>query len=91
MRKSSPVERIRLLGRSGIDVVQALGRSSLFLLSSLFGRSGLSNGGQLLIRQLYFVGVLSLPIIEIRRMASGPLPISMAPLTGAPILPFSMR
>mgnify|MGYP006194234557 CR=1 FL=1 len=34
---------------------------------------------------------VSLPIIEIRRMASGPLPMSMAPLTGAPILPFSMR
>ena len=71
MRKSSPVERIRLLGRSGIDVVQALGRSSLFLFSSLFGRSGLSNGGQLLIRQLYFVGVLSLPIIVVAGLFIG--------------------
>jgi phospholipid/cholesterol/gamma-HCH transport system permease protein len=71
MRKSSPLERIRLLGRSGIDVVQALGRSSLFLLSSLFGRSGLSNGGQLLIRQLYFVGVLSLPIIVVAGLFIG--------------------
>ncbi|MNF17252.1 hypothetical protein D3C80_2206390 [compost metagenome] len=33
----------------------------------------------------------SLPIIETRFMASGPLPISIAPFTGAPILPFSMR
>ncbi|UUY10399.1 lipid asymmetry maintenance ABC transporter permease subunit MlaE [Pseudomonas sp. J452] len=71
MRKSSPLERIRLLGRSGIDVVQALGRSSLFLSSSLFGRSGLSNGGQLLIRQLYFVGVLSLPIIVVAGLFIG--------------------
>ena len=55
MRKSSPLERIRLLGRSGIDVIQVLGRSSLFLLSSLFGRSGLRNGFQLLVRQASFI------------------------------------
>ena len=32
----------------------------------------------------------SLPTIEIRCMASGPLPISIAPVTGAPILPSSI-
>ncbi|MBC9252142.1 ABC transporter permease [Pseudomonas alcaligenes] len=71
MRKSSPLERIRLLGRSGIDVVEAMGRSVLFLGSSLFGRSGLRNGGQLLIRQLYSVGVLSLPIIMVAGLFIG--------------------
>ncbi|HSC83720.1 MAG TPA: lipid asymmetry maintenance ABC transporter permease subunit MlaE [Pseudomonas sp.] len=71
MRKSSPLERIRLLGRSGIDVVEALGRSTLFLGSSLFGRSGLRNGGQLLVRQLYSVGVLSLPIIVVAGLFIG--------------------
>lgn len=71
MRKSSPLERIRLLGRSGIDVVQVLGRSSLFLFSSLFGRSGLRNGFQLLVRQLYSVGVLSLPIIVVAGLFIG--------------------
>ncbi|MEK1906676.1 MAG: lipid asymmetry maintenance ABC transporter permease subunit MlaE [Pseudomonas sp.] len=71
MRKSSPLERVRLLGRSGIDVVAAMGRSALFLGSSLFGRSGLRNGGQLLIRQLYSVGVLSLPIIVVAGLFIG--------------------
>lgn len=71
MRKSSPLERVRLLGRSGIDVVAAMGRSALFLGSSLFGRSGLRNGGQLLMRQLYSVGVLSLPIIVVAGLFIG--------------------
>jgi CysZ protein len=34
---------------------------------------------------------MSLPIIETRVSASGPLPISVAPLTGVVILPFSIR
>src|SRR5260363_300239 len=34
---------------------------------------------------------ISLPIIRIRFNASGPLPLSVAPLTGAVILPFSIR
>ena len=71
MRRKSPLERIALLGRAGIDVVQAMGRSTLFLFSSLFGRSGLRNGVQLLIRQLYSVGVLSLPIIVVAGLFIG--------------------
>ncbi|SIQ79976.1 lipid asymmetry maintenance ABC transporter permease subunit MlaE [Aquipseudomonas alcaligenes] len=71
MRRKSPIERVALLGRAGIDVVQAMGRSTLFLFSSLFGRSGLRNGGQLLIRQLYSVGVLSLPIIIVAGLFIG--------------------
>lgn len=65
MRKKSPLERIRLLGRAGLDVVEALGRSTLFLLRAMFGRTGTGAGFQLLIKQLYFVGVLSLPIIVV--------------------------
>lgn len=65
MSKTSSLERIRLLGKAGLDVCQALGRSSIFLFHVLAGRSGLGNGLQLLIRQLYFVGVLSLPIIVV--------------------------
>lgn len=65
MRKKSPLERIRLLGRAGLDVVEALGRSTLFLLRALFERTGTGAGFQLLVKQLYFVGVLSLPIIVV--------------------------
>ncbi len=71
MRRKSLLERIALLGRAGIDVVQAMGRSTLFLFASLLGRSGLRNGGQLLIRQLYSVGVLSLPIIVVAGLFIG--------------------
>ncbi|MFG0381573.1 lipid asymmetry maintenance ABC transporter permease subunit MlaE [Pseudomonas sp. zbq_18] len=71
MRRKSLFDRIALLGRAGIDVVQAMGRSTLFLFSSLFGRSGLRNGGQLLVRQLYSVGVLSLPIIVVAGLFIG--------------------
>ena len=52
-----------LLHRAGIEVVEALGRSTLFLLHALLGRNGLGSGFQLLVKQLYSVGVLSLPII----------------------------
>ncbi|MDG1580718.1 MULTISPECIES: lipid asymmetry maintenance ABC transporter permease subunit MlaE [unclassified Pseudomonas] len=71
MRRKSLLDRIALLGQAGIDVVQAMGRSTLFLFSSLFGRSGLRNGGQLLVRQLYSVGVLSLPIIVVAGLFIG--------------------
>ncbi|PAU56567.1 ABC transporter permease [Pseudomonas sp. PIC25] len=65
MRKTSVLERIRLLGKAGIDVVEAMGRSTLFLLHVLFGRDGAGNGFQLLVKQLYAVGVLSLAIIVV--------------------------
>lgn len=63
MHKKTLLGQIALLGRAGIDVVEALGRSTLFLLHSLFGRSGVGSGFQLLIKQIYSVGVLSLAII----------------------------
>lgn len=65
MRKVSPVERIRRLGRAGLDVVAAIGRSVIVLLLAVFGRGGVGNGLQLLGKQLYSVGVMSLPIIVV--------------------------
>lgn len=63
MRRISPLERLRLFGRAGIDVVATLGRSVLFLVSALFGRSRAGKPLQLLIKQLFAVGVMSLAII----------------------------
>lgn len=65
MRSLPTLERVRLFGRASITVVEALGRSTLFLLHVLVGRGGTGNGFQLLIKQLYSVGVLSLPIIGV--------------------------
>ena len=65
MRRISPLERLRLFGRAGIDVVATLGRSVLFLVGALFGRSGAGKPLQLLIKQLFAVGVMSLAIIVV--------------------------
>lgn len=65
MRRKSLLERIRLFGRSAIDVLAVLGRSWLFLLHALIGRGGIGGSFQLLIKQLYSVGVLSLAIIVV--------------------------
>lgn len=65
MRKTSLIERVRLFGRSAIDIVAVLGRSCLFLGNALIGRGGIGGGFQLLVKQLYSVGVLSLAIIVV--------------------------
>ncbi|XLX41294.1 lipid asymmetry maintenance ABC transporter permease subunit MlaE [Ectopseudomonas mendocina] len=65
MRRNSTLERLRLFGRAGIDVVATLGRSVLFLLGALFGRSRAGKPLQLLIKQLFAVGVMSLAIIVV--------------------------
>lgn len=65
MRRISPLERLRLFGRAGIDVVATLGRSVLFMLGALFGRSRAGKPLQLLIKQLFAVGVMSLAIIVV--------------------------
>ena len=65
MRKTSVLERVRLFGRAGIDVVATLGRSVLFLLRALLGRGSTGNSFQLLLKQLYSVGVMSLAIIVV--------------------------
>ena len=38
MARKSLVDRIALLGRSGLDIVQAMGRSLIFLWHVLIGR-----------------------------------------------------
>ncbi len=60
---SNLVNRVALLGRSGLDVVAGLGRAGVFLFQSLTGRSNFGNAFSLLIKQLYAVGVMSLAII----------------------------
>lgn len=66
MHKKTLIERIRLLGRAGFDVVEALGRSVLFLFHALLGhRSTAGSAFQLVVKQLYSVGVLSLAIIVV--------------------------
>lgn len=65
MRKRKLIERIRLFGRAGIDVVAVLGRSTLFLFHVLLGRGGIGGSFGLLVKQLHSVGVLSLVIIVV--------------------------
>ncbi|WP_371919829.1 lipid asymmetry maintenance ABC transporter permease subunit MlaE [Pseudomonas sp. MYb185] len=60
---STLVDRVASLGRGGLDVVAAIGRSGIFLFQALAGRSRYGNGFSLLLKQLYAVGVLSLAII----------------------------
>ncbi|MDO9321519.1 MAG: lipid asymmetry maintenance ABC transporter permease subunit MlaE [Pseudomonas sp.] len=71
MRQISMLDRLALFGRSGLAVLEALGRSTLFLLHVLLGRNGVGNGFQLLIKQLYSVGVLSLAIIVVSGLFIG--------------------
>jgi phospholipid/cholesterol/gamma-HCH transport system permease protein len=72
MRKKSLMERIRLLGRAAIDIVTVFGRSGIFLVHALFGRGGISGGFQLLVKQLYSVGVMSLAIIVVSARVQHP-------------------
>jgi phospholipid/cholesterol/gamma-HCH transport system permease protein len=65
------LDSLALLGRAGIDVVSSLGRSTLFLLHALLGRGGAGSAMRLLLRQLFFVGVLSLPIIIVSGLFIG--------------------
>ncbi|GIZ11597.1 lipid asymmetry maintenance ABC transporter permease subunit MlaE [Pseudomonas sp. NCCP-436] len=65
MRRISPLERLQLFGRAGIDVVATLGRSVMFLGGALFARSRAGKPLQLLTRQLFAVGVMSLAIIVV--------------------------
>lgn len=71
MRNKSIMERVRLLGRSAIDIITVMGRSGIFLANALLGRGNVSGGFQLLVRQLYSVGVLSLVIIVVSGMFIG--------------------
>ena len=71
MRKTSVLERVRLFGAAGINLLETLGRSVLFLLRALFGRGSTGHSFQLLLKQLYSVGVMSLAIIVVSGLFIG--------------------
>nr|WP_300999866.1 lipid asymmetry maintenance ABC transporter permease subunit MlaE [Halomonas sp.] len=58
------------LGRRGCDVLEALGRSTLFLAQSAFGVPS-REGWYLWLRQMHFVGVLSLAIVMVSGLFIG--------------------
>ena len=60
-----------MLGRSGLDILEVLGRSAIFVAQSLCGVPSFRKGGRLLVDQLYAVGVLSLPIIVVSGLFIG--------------------
>src|SRR5690554_282861 len=65
------IERIATLGRMGLDTVSSLGRSGRFLAGVLAGIPQPATGFPLLMRQLYFVGVLSLAIVVVSGLFIG--------------------
>ncbi len=65
------LSQINLLGAGGIRFCSHLGRSLIFLLRTVFQRPRLKQGYQMIIQQLYQVGVLSLVIILISALFIG--------------------
>lgn len=62
---------IENLGEKGLKVTQGIGRSLLFLLSTIFRRPKLTKLMPLFISQVYFVGVLSFVIIVVSGLFIG--------------------
>ncbi|MDE1460615.1 lipid asymmetry maintenance ABC transporter permease subunit MlaE [Spartinivicinus poritis] len=62
---------LRRLGQAGLLKVEAIGRSGIYLMLAIFGRSGFGSKFQLLLQQLYSVGVLSLIIIAVSGLFIG--------------------
>ena len=50
MRKRSLMDRIGLFGRTGIDILAVLGRSTVFLFHALLWRGGIGGGFGLLMK-----------------------------------------
>lgn len=65
------IARLRMMGRSGIKLLEVLGRSGLFVAQSLWGVPRFRKAMPLLIQQLYAVGVLSLPIVLVSGLFIG--------------------
>ncbi len=59
------LDRLAALGRQGLEKLEALGRSGIFLMHAIIGVPNFRTGFPLLVRQLHFVGVLSLIIIVV--------------------------
>ncbi|MCL6268886.1 lipid asymmetry maintenance ABC transporter permease subunit MlaE [Sansalvadorimonas sp. 2012CJ34-2] len=66
------LDHLAAFGRTGLDIVQAIGRATIMLFQSVFGRrSGYGSFTPLLIKQIYSVGVLSLIIITVSGLFIG--------------------
>jgi phospholipid/cholesterol/gamma-HCH transport system permease protein len=64
-------DTIARLGRKGLETLESIGRSGVFLFDALVGIPRLRVGFPLLIKQLFAVGVLSLPIILVSGLFIG--------------------
>ncbi|MFZ5604257.1 MAG: lipid asymmetry maintenance ABC transporter permease subunit MlaE [Pseudomonadota bacterium] len=65
------IDRIRLMGRNVLDVLNAFGRSGLFIFHSLWALPNLRTNVPLTVKQIYSVGVLSLVIIVVSGLFIG--------------------
>lgn len=65
------INSLRELGNRGIAVCDTIGASGIFLARTLFRKPRLIKSFPLLLRQMYSVGVLSLPIIIVAGMFIG--------------------
>lgn len=68
---NQPVERVRQLGETAINVVGSIGAAAIFLWQSLVAVPHPRTGLPLLIKQLFSVGVLSLIIIAVSGLFIG--------------------
>ena len=67
---SNGTARITRLGRKGCDLMEALGRAGVFLAQSAVGVPS-REGWRLWVRQMHFVGVLSLAIVLVSGLFIG--------------------
>lgn len=65
------LDRLELLGQLGLNHIQSMGRSGVFLFLAIFSRSGFGHRMSLLIQQLYSVGFMSLIIITVSGLFIG--------------------
>lgn len=65
------IDRIQRLGRQGVEFLEAIGRSGLFLFHALWALPNFRTNVPLTIRQIYAVGVLSLIIIVVSGLFIG--------------------
>lgn len=65
------ISRLRIMGKSGLDWLSVCGRSGVFIVNSLCNVPNFRRGMPLLIRQLFALGVLSLPIIVVSGLFIG--------------------
>ncbi len=62
---------VQSLGRSGLGFMQEAGRAAIFLFHALVAKPDFINGTKRLVKQLYFVGVLSTLIITLSGLFIG--------------------